>query len=298
MKHTLDPQGLARVALTSLRLAHIHQSLFSEALPDLRWQPVDETSTAKAASKLSAHVEKLFPICEIWEEDFDAAESFSQEIPVVFYGWTMDEISDMGGSHEWTDLEVYLYGLDGYLDDSGECEESLAEIYEIHDPAEIGKIFLKLEAMLVADDERLREHKLMWRNMARRLRWLTSNTGHQFLDRDNETHGYSGQVIPWEQDWVDGLTEQWRAARPYMESTGVFWNWVKESQDNTNKAVAVIRLVCETVAADGLLAGASRSDAQNGEASENGDSVDILAAQQLLDEMIEDEYGKENDETT
>lgn len=296
MKYTVNPQQLARVGLTSLRLARIHQALFREALPDLRWQPVNEASTAKAAAKLSGYVGKLFPVYEMWEDDFDGAESFSTEIPVVFYGLTIDEVSDLAGDHEWHDLGVYLFGLDSYFGDSGECEEALAEVYDIHQPAEIWRIFLKLEAMLVDDDERLREHKLMWRNMARRLRWLTSNTGHQFLDRDNETHGYSGQVIPWEREWIDGLTEQWKEAEPYMDSTWEFVNWVKESPEKTAKAIAVIRLVCEAVAADELLARASRSDVEKNAGAEDGDFVDLLAAQQRLDEMDKDNGETENEE--
>lgn len=253
---------MARVALTSVRLARIHQKFFSEAVPDLRWQPVDGDSTAKAAFKMAGHVAKLFPIHEWWDEDFDAAESFSEEIPVIFYGWTVEEIGDLLGDHPWTDLEAYLFGMGQYWGDSDESEESLAEIYDIQNPTEIWKLFLKLEAMLTADDERLREHNLMWHYMARRLRWLTANTGHQHLDRDNETHSYSGQRIPWEQDWLDGLAEQWRAAEPYMDSTGVFVNWVKQTGANTDMAIDVIRLVCDEVAADATFHQGNMTDVQ------------------------------------
>lgn len=295
-----DPQTLARCALTSLRLARIQQNLFSEALPDLSWSPVDWKSTAKAASKISGHVSTLFPIYEMWEEDFDAAESFSENVPLTVLGWSIEEVMDMAGSHPWHDLEIYLFAFDGFF---GECEleegtEELRSQFDIQQPAPIWKVFLKLEEMILADNEHLQQHKERWRNMARRLRYLTANTEHQFLDRDNEEYGYASQEIPWEKDWIDGLIEQWKEAEPYLDSTWAFVNWVKESPDNLDEAVAVMRMVCNAVAEDEQLAKASLDDVREG-AGTGSTYVDYLAIQQLLNEMERQENDEtENEETT
>lgn len=297
----LDPQDLARCALTSLRLARIHQNFFSDALPDLKWMPADEKSAAKAASKISAHVSTLFPLWEMWDdEEFDMAITISEQIPISVFGYTYDEITDMAGTHPWHDLEMYLIFFDGFYGgrDAEEAGEQLSVEFNINEPAPVWKVFLKLEMMLINGDERLQQHKVQWRNMARRLRYLTANTDHQFLDRDIETQGHSGQMIPWEKEWVDALTEQWAEAGPYLDSTWEFVNWVKESPDNLDQAVEVVRMVCEAVAADEQLAAASLEDVREGTSA--GDAyMDLLKIQQLLTEMERNENDKpENEETT
>jgi len=290
----LDPRDLARCALTSLRLAHIHQNFFSDALPDLKWKPVDEKSTAKAASKIFGHVGTLFPLWEMWDDDYGMAEDFSHYIPISVLGVTGEEISDMMGTHLWHDLEVYLFAFDGWFDegDDEDADEELRTQFGIEHPAPIWKIFLKLEKMLIAGDERLQQHKVQWRNMARRLRYLTANTEHQFLDRDIETHSYSEQ-IPWEKEWIGDLAKQWAEAEPYLDSTWAFVNWVKASKENLDLAVAVVRMVCEEVAADEHLADVSLNEVHTEE------HKDLMTIQQRLNAMEWDENDKpENDKET
>lgn len=290
----LDPRDLARCALTSLRLARIHQNFFSEALPDLKWKPADETSTAKAASKIFGHVGTLFPLWEMWDDDYGMAEDFSQFIPITVFGIEDEDIADMMGTHIWHDLEAYLFAFDGGFGarDDEEAGEELANQFDIHQPAPTWKIFLKLETMLINGDERLQQNKMQWRNMARRLRYLTANTEHQFLDRDIETQSYSGE-IPWEKEWVEALTEQWAEAEPYLDSTWAFVNWVKESPDNFDLAVAVVRMVCDEVAADEKLAEVSLEEVRN-DAYE-----DLLTVQQRLNAMEWNENDKpENEKET
>lgn len=291
----LDPRDLARCALTSLRLARIHQNFFSDALPDLKWKPVDETSTAKAASKIFGHVSTLFPLWEMWDEDYEMAEDFSQYIPITVLGVTDDEIADLAGDHLWHDLEAYLFAFDGWFGgrDEEEAGEELACQFDIHQPAPIWKIFLKLETMLIEGDERLQQDRTRWRNMARRFRYLTANTEHQFLDRDIETQNHSGQMIPWEKEWVDALTEQWAEAEPYLDSTWEFVNWVKASKENLDLAVAVVRMVCEEVAADEHLATVGLEEVRT--VAHEG----LLAIQQRLNSMEWNENDKpENDKET
>jgi hypothetical protein len=288
----LDPRDLARCALTSLRLARIHQNFFSDALPDLKWKPVDEKSTAKAASKIFGHVGTLFPLWEMWDEDYEMAEDFSQYIPITVLGFTDDEISDLMGDHAWHDLEVYLFAFDGWFGagDEEEAGEELACQFDIHQPAPIWKIFLKLETMLIEGDERLQQDRTRWRNMARRFRYLTANTEHQFLDRDIETQNHSGQMIPWEKEWVDALTEQWAEAEPYLDSTWAFVNWVIESPGNFDLAIAVVRLVCDEVAADEQMANVSLNEVHT------EDHKDLLTIQQRLNAMEWDENDKPENE--
>lgn len=279
----LEPRDLARCALTSLRLANIQQSFFADVLPDLEWCPVDFKSTAKAASKIHKHVSTLFPLWEMWDsDDYNMAETISEEIPISVFGLMEDDIVDMIGDHPWHDLEGYLYAYDE-LDDPEGAGEELDSVFDIRQPMPIWKIFLKLEALLVNDDERLRTNKAQWRNMARRLRFITHNTDHEFLDRDAEMQGRSGS-IPWSQDWIDALTAQWAEAKPYLDSTFVFVHWVKESQENLDQAIDVVRLVCEAVAADEQLASASLEDVHDGISSGNA-FTDLLAMQQLLVEL-------------
>lgn len=296
-----SPQFAARCALTSLQLARIQEKCLTD-FDSLSWEPLNWQQLVKVTKKLTAHVSKLFPVYEMWDEDFEFAENFAYSIPVLMYGVTFDEISDMGSDGlGWYHLEALLVFAEGWWGDGSEAIDELDLCYNIPNPAPVWKIFMKLELMLENDE--LQQNKERWANMARRLRYLTSNTDYQFLDRTNEEQGHSGQQIPWEREWVEALTEQWQEAEAYFDATWSFVNWVKEGEANFDEALKIIRRVCTAVAEDEAAVKKAEENKSDDEAANpvqqaadaginsQSDYMQFLEIQQLLAET----EGNEND---
>ena len=58
--------------------------------------------------------------------------------------------------------------------------------------------------------------------------WVLAETGNFFLDHCYDDGSYDGFADPWEDDIIEGGTEEWRKATALMEAVGILTDWLEE----------------------------------------------------------------------
>lgn len=243
---------------SSLYLSWLLAKAHQVATPNLKlvWNPCrldDDVGVVAAAQKMMQYIDQnLFPVWEIINEDADAVWDVLQNIPIAVKGYDIfdDNESFMecseGSMWRMGLILVYLYEVSHDDIWAYYAYAELRNEWHVEQPIPPWAVADWLEANGNHPEVRKIENSL---GLIYFLRYLCNSTGHQFLDYTPQMMGESNTQIPWTEEWIRDLTNQWREAQVIDKAIEAFLAWADEDASHMVQVGKVVGLAGAAVMA-------------------------------------------------